>query len=251
MRHLLLSRWEGSIFAACLGLDCSLIWQQGIESLATKGDWQPSLRKESAGEILLVSLPRLLFFCDQPEAAITQPHELAESQLAITSYVQVMTTILTEQLVIETLFQDLQAAFWQEDDNEILQTLQISLEQGKPLREVKEQLPLTCWQIWLALYCFVTSAEDLVLTVNRADQFGGAEVTALVGALSGANNGISAIPIRWRCRYRKQLKSWKAKIEAMFITWSGNYQFARMSQPMEINQLSSIALPGVIQPRHN
>ncbi len=250
MRHLLLSRWEGSIFLACLGLDCSLIWQQGIESLAAKGDWQPSLRKESPGEILLVSLPRLLFFCDQPEGAITQPHQLAESQLAIISYTKVMAAIFREQLVRKRLFQDLQVALWQEDDHEILQTLQINLKQGKSLQEVKKQLPPSCWEIWLALYCFVTSAEDIVLTVNRADQWGGAEVTALVGALSGAYNGVSAIPIPWRYRYKEQLKRWKAKLEAMFITWSGSYQFARIGQPMDINQLGAIALPGVIQARH-
>ncbi|MFP4132996.1 MAG: ADP-ribosylglycohydrolase family protein [Halothece sp.] len=249
MRHLLLSRWEGTLFAASWGLDCSLIWQQGIETLATKGDWQPSLSRESPGEILLVSLPRLLFFCDQPKVAIRQSDHLAEAQLAITSYTRVMATIFAEQLVRERLFQDLQLNLWQEDDYEILQTLQISLEQGKSLQEVNKQLPPSCWEIWLALYCFVTSAEDLVLTVNRANQFGGAEVMALVGALSGAHNGMSAIPVPWRCRYREQLKCWKAKLEAMFITWSGSYQFGKMGQSMNINQLGAIALPGVIQAR--
>ena len=248
MRHLLVSRWEGSIFGAGLGVDYSLIWQQGIEALATQGDWQPSPKKESPREILIVNLPRLLFFCDQPELAITPPHQTAESQLAMTSYARVMAIILAEKLVIENLFQELQAAFWQEDDYEILQTLQISLEQGKSLQEVNKQLPSTCWEIWLALYCFVTSAEDLVLTINRADQFGGAEVTALVGALSGAHNGVSAIPVSWRCQGK--LKPWKPQIEAMFVTWSGSYQFAKITEPMNINRLGAIALPGVIQPRH-
>lgn len=250
MRHLLLSRWQGSIFAACLGLDCSLVWQQGIESLATKEDWQLSFTEETAGEILLISLPRLLFFCDQSEETITKPHHLAESQLAINSYVRAMALILREKLVAERLFQDLQATFGQDYDHESLQTLQISLEEGKSLQEVKEQLPLSCWEIWLALYCFVTSAEDVVLTINRAEQFGGAEVVALAGALSGAHNGVSGIPIPWRCRYREQLKHWKTKLEAMFITWSGSYQFARMGQPMDINHLNAIALPEVIQPRY-
>jgi hypothetical protein len=71
-------------------------------------------------------------------------------------------------------------------------------------------------------------------------------VLPLVGALSGAQNSISAIPIPWRCWLREEKQEWEIMLEAMFATWSGSYKFARINQPLK---QSAIAACQVIQPR--
>ncbi len=54
--------------------------------------------------------------------------------------------------------------------------------------------------IALAFYCFLSTPEDLRLSVVRAARCGiaGQTTCALTGALSGAYNGATAIPVEWR-----------------------------------------------------
>lgn len=54
--------------------------------------------------------------------------------------------------------------------------------------------------IALAFYCFLSTPEDLRLSVVRAARSGiaGQLTCALTGALSGAYNGAAAIPVEWR-----------------------------------------------------
>ena len=54
--------------------------------------------------------------------------------------------------------------------------------------------------IALAFYCFLNTPEDLRLSVVRAARCGiaGQLTCALTGALSGAYNGVGAIPVEWR-----------------------------------------------------
>ena len=54
--------------------------------------------------------------------------------------------------------------------------------------------------IALAFYCFLSTPEDLRLSVVRAARCGiaGQLTCALTGALSGAYNGATAIPVEWR-----------------------------------------------------
>lgn len=60
--------------------------------------------------------------------------------------------------------------------------------------------PLTFIPIALAFYCFLSTPEDLRLSVVRAARCGiaGPLTCALTGALSGAYNGAAAIPVEWR-----------------------------------------------------
>jgi ADP-ribosylglycohydrolase len=60
--------------------------------------------------------------------------------------------------------------------------------------------PVTFIPIALAFYCFLSTPEDLRLSVFRAARCGiaGQLTCALTGALSGAYNGAAAIPVEWR-----------------------------------------------------
>ena len=59
----------------------------------------------------------------------------------------------------------------------------------------------------IAFYCFLSTPEDLRLSVLRAARCGiAAPLTcALTGALSGAYNGSAAIPVEWRSRHSAAL----------------------------------------------
>ena len=115
-----------------------------------------------------------------------------------------------------------------ETDNaltEMLSQVQILLERGADLEKAATQLcksaktlaensddrekrsqtnaivnPANLMPIALAFYCFLSTPEDLRLSVVRAARCGiaGQLTCALTGALSGAYNGAAAIPVEWR-----------------------------------------------------
>jgi len=121
------------------------------------------------------------------------------------------------------------------------------------LQEIKLKLPSTCQDIWLALYCFATTSENLALSVRRVKTSEGSNsiILALLGALSGVHNGVNAIPVSWRCLLQKERTEWKQKLRLMWATWSGNYHFpgrANLDEHLDVNAMA-IAPCGVIQPR--
>lgn len=268
MRHSVLSRWQGSLLGSALGERFTwqgkasenrwqAIHQQGVKHLATTGQWQAFLeqRELNHGELLVRSLPLLLFFHDQPQLlreqilAVANPSEnFSAKTSAIIAYATVASWTLREQLCAPTLFRDLLATAEGKSNDKILQTLQTNLEKGETLQATRKQLPSTCQDIWLALYCFATTAEDFLLTLRRGQTMTSVSpfVLPLVGALSGAQNSISAIPIPWRCWLQEEKQEWEIMLEAMFATWSGSYKFARINQPLK---QSAIAACQVIQPR--
>jgi len=264
MRHSVLSRWQGSLLGTSLG-ECLTqqgsrwqeIHQQGVRHLASTGQG-PSLQGDlDASEIPLQHLPRLLFFHDQPQGLREQLLAIAKQQnysqattSAIIAYAIAMSWSLREQLDGTTLFRDLLATSEGESSSRILQTLQTNLEKGKLLRETSNQLSSTCQAIWLALYCFATTSEELMLSLSRGQTLTSVSpvLLPLVGALSGAHNGMSAIPIPWRCWLTQQRQQWEPELEAMFATWSGSYELAKINPSLK---QSAIAASQVIQARRN
>jgi ADP-ribosylglycohydrolase len=108
---------------------------------------------------------------------------------------------------------------------ELLSQVQILLEQGADLERATGHLcksatawresqdegaknspinsivnPITFIPIAIAFYCFLSTPEDLRLSVLRAARCGiaGQLTCALTGALSGAYNGAATIPVEWR-----------------------------------------------------
>ena len=264
MRQTLLSRWEGALLGCSLEVGKEFqenssvsFWRQtqeeGVRSLATTGQWKPSFELEqyTAAEVVLFTLPLMLFFSDQPQEWLERLNLQNRSKLekiAIDAYGTVIKWSIEETLTEKTLFPDLQTAVGDENSNEVLQTLQSHANKGKTLQETKATLAPTCQDIWLALYCLGTTLEDLPLSVGRAKRIKQWHplVLPLVGALSGVHHGVTAIPIPWRCRLQEERNQWKQELLPMLATWCGSYEFAMMNQHLK---QSAIAPAKVIQPR--
>ena len=115
--------------------------------------------------------------------------------------------------------------------------------------------------IALAFYCFLSTLEDLRLSVIRAAQKSHQpEITsAIAGALSGAYNSIIGIPVTLRLALSrsdtKPLAAWGIKTEAEMLelcdslvaAWSGFYNQATPSTGL--TSVAAIAAPGIIRLR--
>ncbi len=270
MRQTLLSRWQGALLGSFLGAifgaheEAELkswreIQEEGIKSLTETGEWKPRLKSHNINpaEMLVQCLPLILFFHDQEEElkerlrAIAQlPKKSAETMEAIEIYATVMSWILKEQIRGKNWFEDLKIDEW-------LQTLQTQRNKGSSLEETQAELSGACQDIGLALYCFGITSEDLRLSVGRVKTIKGTNpwVFPLVGALSGAHNGMVGFPLSWRLLLHKQKREEERKLILMLGTWSGSYKFAKINQPLKKGTLTgrvkgtAIASLGVIQRR--
>lgn len=104
--------------------------------------------------------------------------------------------------------------------------------------------------IALAFYCFLSTLEDFRLSVVRAAQTSHQSqlTTAIAGALSGAYNSVSAIPISWRLADDASLAGGETEIlqlsDSLVAAWSGVY-----NQAIHPSEVTAIAAPRVIRPR--
>lgn len=115
----------------------------------------------------------------------------------------------------------------------------------------------------LAFYCFLSTIEDLRLSVMRAARCPQPQVTsAIAGALSGAFNSIAGVPVAWRLALGKQpvdnsplTELWGLNSEAellrlaarLLAAWSGVYNADKFL--IDPTQVPAIAAPKVIKPR--
>lgn len=113
--------------------------------------------------------------------------------------------------------------------------------------------------IALAFYCFLSTLEDLRLSILRAARTGyQSEITsAITGAMSGAYNSTSGMTATLRMTLfqldTKPLAAWGMKTEAemlqlsdsLIAVWSGFYDKA--TYPDELNSVAAIAAPQVIR----
>lgn len=182
-----------------------------------------------------------------------------------------------------------------ETDNaltEMLSQVQILLEQGADLEKAATQLwktakmlgentgdrdnklpinatvnPANLMPIALAFYCFLSTPEDLRLSVMRAARCGiaGQLTCALTGALSGAYNGAAAIPVEWRqtlsiasvgsgATEGRESSLWGAEGDGkivelatkLFAVWAGVYSPEEGSESSA--QVPVVTAPYVIRP---
>jgi len=269
MHHPLLCRWQGSLLGTTVGRILNPNWgsvlsqwcqqhYQGVKIIAITEKWEmPIWQVTTATELALLSLPLLLYFHDQvpqwrePVLKIAQQQRYDPmNQAALLAYGTVISWALTEQFPRKTLFGQLLSVIDDEPTQQLLKQLQRDLDQGKSLASLGKELPDQGYSIWLALYCVATTPEEFALTVKRAAQHEIANplLTSLVGAIAGAHNRSSAIPIRWRYHLKKEQQQWQQPLEQMFATWSGSYQFGQISARL---RESAIAPAGVIQPRNH
>ena len=106
--------------------------------------------------------------------------------------------------------------------------------------------------IALSFYCFASTPEDFALAVKRAANTGNVALTtaALTGALSGAYNSLTGIPLYWNIFGNKNqdYREVMTTAKELFDTWSGVY--APQNQNISDDSVfSAVASPLIIQTR--
>ncbi|MDY7002634.1 MAG: ADP-ribosylglycohydrolase family protein [Cyanobacteriota bacterium] len=105
--------------------------------------------------------------------------------------------------------------------------------------------------ICLALYCFLSTPEDLSLAILRGARTKWAtQICTIVGTLSGAYNSSAGIPVEWRQKMGGQLLGInEAEImklaKKLWAVWCGVYDPNNMIQ----NIVPAVAASNVIRPR--
>lgn len=150
-----------------------------------------------------------------------------------------------------------------------LRQVQVLLEQGAGLETTLNQLmprtlaPPPNLPVALAFYCFLSTWEDLRLSVLRASRCPQPQITsAIAGALSGAYNSTAGIPVAWRLALEQQKGEnsplatlWGVNSEAellrlaarLLAAWSGVYDAEKFL--IDPSQVFAVGAPQVIKPR--
>lgn len=275
MQYSLFSRFRGTLLGASgeLERDRGQLLLPGIRSLVRLGkfdanDWRNAfdqVTRHTPEEAVIASLPLDLFYHDN-EANLRK-----NLQLALESRQQNAPTIrepvlavgyaiaqcLTEKLNVMTLLPKT-VAFLGQTQTQIPQQLlkvQAMLEQQAGLERVQAEVTgfaQSTASIPIAFYCFLSTVEDLRLSVMRAAQTSDQpqHTSAITGALSGAYNGVAGIPTSLRVMLsRYHLKSVTEMIELsnlLVAVWSGLYD--QSPYPNELTPVAAIAAPQVIRP---
>lgn len=262
----------------------------GAESLIRLGrfdldDWRHTFRQDSLLRLLVASpdqnginylsitgivatLPIALFYHEN-EIKLRQNLQLAltavghdpvsrDGALAV-GYA--IAQSLNEKLNAATLIPEI-ISFIGEPQTQITQHLaqvQTLLEQRAGLeRAVTELRAQPSTPIALAFYCFLSTLEDLRLSVMRAalTRYQPHVTSTITGALSGAYNSTFGIPINWRLALSgdPKLGTWgitEIKIlqisDSLVAVWSGVYD--QVTHPPDLTQVAAIAAPRVIRSR--
>jgi ADP-ribosylglycohydrolase len=252
-------------------------------------------------EAAVASLPTALFFHENKVklreklmlvTEVWHNQSVSESQMGVVALGYTIARSLKERLDPATVIP--QTITYLATDHaltELLSQVQILLEQGADLERATTHLcksaialqerqeeggkksqtnsivnPENFIPMAIAFYCFLSTPEDLRLSVFRAARCGiAAPLTcSLTGALSGAYNGSTAIPVEWRSSHAAAVASrsategrepsvWStggnAKIEHLannlFAVWTGVY--SSDSEPELPLMRSVVAAPYVIR----
>ncbi len=142
--------------------------------------------------------------------------------------------------------------------------VQTLLAQGAALERAVNQLSrdaLPSTPVAMAFYCFLSTIEDLRLSVLRAarTQYQPQITTAITGALSGAYNSVAGIPTNLRSKpYKidsKPLGVWETATEpemlhlsdSILAVWSGVYDWT--TSGVGVTPVQAIAAPRVMRLR--
>lgn len=292
-------------FIRCRSLDLK-DWRDTWEAFAKSEIYHPRNSEFQTllnpGEAAVAALPSAMFFHEN-KAKLREKIMLAievwhhenqpEWETAILAVAYTIARALKERLDPATAIE--QTLAYLKTDNaltELLLQVQILLEKGADLETATTHLcksatalrerqdegekklqtesinPGNFIPITLAFYCFLNTPEDLRLSVVRAARCGiaGQLTCALTGALSGAYNGVAAIPVEWRQVSSPDVKSqqladgretslWGTGSDAkivelannLFAVWAGVY---RPDAGLDSAALArAVAAPYVIRPR--
>ena len=233
MRYSLLNRFQGTFMGSLIGANISytsllypwwfFISQAIIKRLTQKGrlsseDWSAitgehtffgdNSKLPSTGELVLGTLPLMVFFYDVPSLLWEQLHSLVVKwQLSLETLQEMMVwgellaLILRENLEIKEIVSQ-QLTYCQNQYNsclrDSLKQVESFLQLRTPLRQVinyfHQQILLERSALPLAIYCFTVTLEDFSVAVLRAAQTKSQVITTLVGALARAYNSCLGIP---------------------------------------------------------
>ncbi|GAB4241431.1 MAG: hypothetical protein Kow0049_30060 [Stanieria sp.] len=229
-----------------------IFWELQLESLSCTNE-----------EAVWIILPLVLLFHDnlfcfreQWQQLPWLYHQSLEVEEAICFWSEAIALTLREKL---NFTESLDSIILDVEDQraslvkQLNQALTLS-SQGKSLQEVVEELDQEDQSnpmqkaIALAWYCFYSSPENFSLCIRRAMNTGSQSLTIVIltGALAGAYNGMTGIPLNWRLASQNNAfyQRLEQQSQRLLATWSGMYQ-----PNLETISTSIFAAAGVIQPR--
>ncbi|HIK27166.1 MAG: ADP-ribosylglycohydrolase family protein [Oscillatoriaceae bacterium SKW80] len=274
MRYSLLSRFRGAVLGAAVARiweNSKLLpqWETlavfAAENLIQKGqldleEWKNAYKqavnstsikekeREWAGAAYAI-LPVILFFHEDDKKMLS----MLEQTLGVWEYAScvrdwiiclavALAQALQEKLNPASFIPEI-STYFQENSQVSMQLLQVQtwLEEGLCLEAIKEwaqhsEDSAQYTSIALALYCFLSTPEDMRVSVMRAARIGKEPsiTVALTGAISGAYNSIYGIPVAWRSQLR-HLNTNKAVAEIiqlgerLFAAWCGAYDISAIT----------------------
>jgi hypothetical protein len=232
-------------------------WEQMWACLSAASDGKTPT---NGGEVAVVLLPVLFFFHDDLGLLKEQLQHLADIwQLSAQTLEEVLiwayaiALALREKLAPDRLVAQILTRYRSAQTPliEQLEQVQTSLERGTSLQQAIALIARQGKQapIAIALYCFACTPEDFRLCLMRATRTGkqASIVAALTGALAGAHNSFSGIPIDWRVVVEKHPTGQKLAREAthLFAVWSGAYRL----EGLDSLKFAAVTSPLVMQPR--
>lgn len=257
----------------------SLIQAGALDVNEWRARWE-TFRPElfTGTEAVVATLPVALFFHEneakrqaQLQQAVASVPNALQSRDGVLAVGFALTQALKEKLDAATLIPLMIAYLEESRADEVdraflaqLRQVQTLLEQRAGLEMAKlmlvrhqEATPNTT-PITLALYCFLSTLEDLRLSVIRAARIGKApQITcAITGALSGAYNSTAGLPIAWRTQSSQPETDSMSRLWGVGVTeilqlaarlvaaWSGVYEVSDVS--LESSRLRAVAAPQVM-----
>lgn len=238
---------------------------RSTETLIQTGTWSHESAKRifletavslSGIELAIATLPLTLFFHDDAlklQQTLSQTVQLwqgdAEAEAQVFAVGYTIAQALNEQLAPARLVPQLIAAL--PTTSSLIQPLervQQWVQQQTNLATVAAELGLApsrdAGAIGLALYSFLTTPDDLRLSVQRAARVAPERtlVWALTAAFSGAYNSAAGLPLEWRLAAIELNLDSGELADRLLATWAGAYGDTTLGD-------QAIAAPNVIRPR--
>lgn len=287
MLYSLLNRFQGTFMGTLIGANIGhtsrlhpwwfFLSQAITKRLTQKGrlsseDWSvitgeqtffgDNSKLPNTGELILGTLPLMVFFHDAPSLLWEQLHNLVVKwQLSLETLQEMMVwgellaLILTENLEIKGIVSQ-QLTYYHNQSNsslrDSLKQVESFLQLRTSLRQVidyfNQQMLLERSALPLAIYCFTVTPEDFSVAVLRAAQTQSQVITALVGALAGAYNSCFGIPPHWQSAFKKKGNSQLMNhiIPELWAMWTGSNYRSEVGLSFNISMINS---PWVMQKR--
>lgn len=276
MRYSITSRFRGTLLGATLGEKITNQSQikhpptiakvliLGTQSLVELGRFERESWLEkllilelTPLEAIVASLPLALFYHDNKiklrqnllsVASIWLNEPIIQESILALGYA--IAQALTEKLLPSKLIGQI-VTFIDASNTDLVDKLiqvQALLEQKAGLEKTVTQLTqnsnLTTLSVALAFYYFLSTVEDLNLSVKRSRR--SPDSSAIVGALSGAYNSASSIPSSWHILASPQTSAQTEMLQladSLVAVWSGVYDHEATS----VKLISTVAAPRVIR----